>query len=190
MQPFSVDRPGAGLRSHHWLPPSGSFLYGWLASRAEDPLSGIPAKIARFPPRKSLMIGRGYYGVNRSSYQCSQRGWLAAPAAGRLCDTELSINLQEAHVHVFERVRLYTIHTGRCAAKPCQRVLAPHYSRPGSGFERSCFQEVVPVSLPHTTVHHTGNISLGSSFAALCKLIWIFEFSFAFFHRVLLAEGC
>lgn len=23
------------------------------------------------------MIGRGYYGVNRLSYQCSQRGWLA-----------------------------------------------------------------------------------------------------------------
>lgn len=176
MQQFSVDRPSAGRRSHHWLPPSAGFLYGWLASRAGDPLSGIPAKIARFPPRKSLTIGRGYYGVNRSSYRCSQRGWLAAPAAGRPRDTELSINLQEARVHVFERVRLYTVHTGRCAAKPCQQVPPPHYSRPGSGVERSRFQEVEPVSLPHATAHHTANLSPGATFAASCKLIWIFEF--------------
>lgn len=58
------------------------------------------------------MIGRGYYGVNRLSYQCSQCGWLAPAAAGGLCDTELSINLQEAHVRVFERVYIPSIQGG------------------------------------------------------------------------------
>lgn len=37
-------------------------------------------------------------------------GWLGVLPAGRLCDTELSMNLQEARVHVFERVCLHTIH--------------------------------------------------------------------------------
>lgn len=74
---------------------------------------------------------------------------------------------------------IYTIHTGRRAAQPCQQVLAPHYSKPGRKWLLKISFSGSSARI-NTTVHHTGNIPPGSGFAGLCKLILVCFFFFEF----------
>lgn len=153
VQQFSVDRPRSSQRAHShrhrhtgdWLPRKPQ-LSLWLASG--EPASGslwieylaTHGKIGRRPPRNCLMIGCGSGGVRRApSYRCSQRRladgvacWLALrraaihkPPGGHTSTSPVVCACALACISSI------TFPAGRCATKPCQRALTPHYSKPG-----------------------------------------------------------
>lgn len=143
VQQFSVDRPSSGQHSHDWLLQSSSLLYGWLVASqqqlTEDRVSGNPLKIGCFPPRNCLMIGCGYYGVNRLSYQCPQcrladsaACWLALQHAAihKPPGGPMSMSLRVC-VCACDCIPSITFPAGRGAVEPCQQALTPHYSKPG-----------------------------------------------------------
>ena len=151
MQQFSVDRPNSGQHSHDWLTRGGSFLYGWLVEGqrqlTEDRVSGNPLKIGCFPPRNCLMIGCSDSRVNWLSYQCPQRGLANATACWLALQYAAIHNTSRGHMSMsvcvcvclcvcvcvceWDCIPSITFPLGRCAAKPCQQALTPHYSKPG-----------------------------------------------------------
>lgn len=138
MQQFSVDRPGSGHRSHHWLPWSRSFLYGWLASWAGV---GSPRSDYLASPRRlsaSRQESASWLVVVTTAWTVcpinahSTAGWQRCLLAG--FGTRSYLWTSRRHVSVSlspcDCIPSVTFPAGRCAAKPCQQVLAPHYSEP------------------------------------------------------------
>lgn len=102
------------------------------------------------------MIGRGCYGMNRLSYRCSQRAWLAGWRRCLLAGLETRSYLRTSRRHVlvfFERVRLHGIQTFS-SREACGSALPAGSSRK-TDFRGLDFSTRAHVSPPHEQ-HFTG----------------------------------
>lgn len=183
MQQFSGDRPGSGQRSHH-----RSFLYGWLAPWAGhgSPRSDNLASLRKLPASRqesaSWLVVVATAGAVGPINAHSAAGCWRCLLAGFATRSYLWTSRRPVSVSVSagDCIPSTTFPAGRCAAKPCQLVLAPRYSEPGRKWLlRLLFRDAgqhVCAYCCHTSQIGTSNISPGSDGAVLCKLIWAFQF--------------